>query len=136
MADIGTARAGDLCPRCGGPLTLERGIELGHIFKLGVRYSEALGARYLDAEGRQQPLWMGCYGIGIGRTLAGAVEAGHDERGIVWPPALAPYSVHLVALNYDQPGRDPRGGRPLPGAPGGGVERPAGRPRRRAPGSS
>jgi prolyl-tRNA synthetase len=103
VADIGTARAGDLCPRCGGPLTLEKGIELGHIFKLGVRYSEVLGARYLDSEGRQQPLWMGCYGIGVGRTLAGAVEAGHDERGIVWPPALAPYSVHLVALGYDQP---------------------------------
>jgi prolyl-tRNA synthetase len=108
VADIATAREGDPCPRCGTPLTLQRGIELGHIFKLGVRYSEALGARYLDQAGRQQPMWMGCYGIGIGRTLAAAVEveaprAGHDERGIIWPPALAPYDVHLVALNYDHP---------------------------------
>jgi prolyl-tRNA synthetase len=108
VADIATVRDGDPCPRCGRPLTLKRGIELGHIFKLGGRYSEALGARYLDAAGRQQPVWMGCYGIGIGRTLAAAVEMesprpGHDERGIIWPPALAPFDVHLVALNYDHP---------------------------------
>ncbi|HVG96990.1 MAG TPA: proline--tRNA ligase [Chloroflexota bacterium] len=108
VADIATVRDGDPCPRCGRPLTLKRGIELGHIFKLGVRYSEALGARYLDPAGRQQPLWMGCYGIGIGRTLAAAVEMeaprpGHDERGIIWPAALAPFDVHLVALNYDHP---------------------------------
>jgi prolyl-tRNA synthetase len=108
VADIATVRDGDPCPRCGRPLTLKRGIELGHIFKLGGRYSEALGARYLDPAGRQQPVWMGCYGIGIGRTLAAAVEMesprpGHDERGIIWPPALAPFDVHLVALNYDHP---------------------------------
>jgi prolyl-tRNA synthetase len=101
VADIGTARAGDPCVRCGAPLALARGIELGHVFKLGLRYSEAFDARYLDREGRQQLIWMGCYGIGVGRTLAAAVEAGHDERGIVWPPALAPYHVHLVALNLD-----------------------------------
>ncbi|MDQ3702631.1 MAG: proline--tRNA ligase, partial [Chloroflexota bacterium] len=101
VADIGAARAGDGCVRCGGPLTLERGIELGHIFKLGLTYSPALGARYLDRDGQQQPMWMGCYGIGIGRTLAAAVEASHDAQGIIWPPPLAPYDVHLVALNPD-----------------------------------
>jgi prolyl-tRNA synthetase len=103
VADIATARAGDPCVRCATPLLLERAIELGHIFKVGVRYSALLGARYLDREGHQQPLWMGCYGIGIGRTVAAAVEAGHDARGIVWPPPLAPYHVHLVALNLDDP---------------------------------
>jgi prolyl-tRNA synthetase len=112
VADIATVRQGDPCPECGRPLSLQRGIELGHIFKLGVRYSEALGARYLDPAGRQQPVWMGCYGIGIGRTLAAAVEMeapqpGHDERGIIWPPALAPFDVHLVALNYDHPDVNP-----------------------------
>lgn len=101
VADIGAASAGDGCVRCGGPLTLERGIELGHIFKLGLTYSPALGARYLDREGQQQPMWMGCYGIGIGRALAAAVEASHDAQGIIWPPPLAPYDVHLVALNAD-----------------------------------
>jgi prolyl-tRNA synthetase len=101
VADIGTARAGDACVRCGAPLELLRGLELGHIFKLGLRYSEVFDARYLDREGQQRPVWMGCYGIGISRIVAAAVEAGHDERGIVWPAPLAPYAVHLVALNVD-----------------------------------
>jgi prolyl-tRNA synthetase len=103
VADIGTAKAGDVCIRCGTPLELLRGLELGHIFKLGLRYSEAFDARYLDQEGQQRPMWMGCYGIGITRILAAAVEAGHDERGIVWPAPLAAYQVHLVALNVDSP---------------------------------
>jgi prolyl-tRNA synthetase len=101
VADIGTARAGDACVRCGAPLELLRGLELGHIFKLGLRYSEVFDARYLDREGQQRPMWMGCYGIGISRLVAAAVEAGHDERGIIWPAPLAPYAVHLVALNVD-----------------------------------
>jgi prolyl-tRNA synthetase len=76
---------------------------LGHVFKLGLRYSEVFGTVYLDRDGQQRPIWMGCYGIGVGRTLAAAVEAGHDDRGIIWPAALAPYQVHLVALNVDNP---------------------------------
>jgi prolyl-tRNA synthetase len=103
VADIGTAKAGDACIRCGTPLELLRGLELGHVFKLGLRYSEAFDARYLDQDGQQRPMWMGCYGIGITRILAAAVEPGHDERGIVWPAPLAPYQVHLVALNVDSP---------------------------------
>src|SRR6266542_3012042 len=101
VADIGTAKAGDACARCGTPLELLRGLELGHIFKLGLRYSEAMGARYLDREGEQRTMWMGCYGIGITRILAAAAEAGHDDKGIAWPLPLAPYHVHLVALNVD-----------------------------------
>lgn len=101
VLDIGGARAGDACDRCGGRLETMRGIELGHVFKLGTRYSDAFGAAYLDAEGHERPIWMGCYGIGVGRTLAAVVEAHHDERGIVWPPAIAPYDVHVVALNLD-----------------------------------
>jgi prolyl-tRNA synthetase len=103
VADIGTVRSGDPCVRCGAPLSTTRGIELGHVFKLGRRYSEAFGARYLDRAGQQQLIWMGCYGIGIGRTLAAVAEASHDARGIVWPAALAPYHVHLAALNVDNP---------------------------------
>jgi prolyl-tRNA synthetase len=103
VADIGTARAGDGCLRCGRPLRLARGLELGHVFKLGTRYSEAFGARFLDAAGQQRPLWMGCYGIGVGRTIAAVVEVHHDDKGIAWPAALAPYDVHLVALNADVP---------------------------------
>ena len=101
VVDIGTARAGDTCARCGGTLRTERGMELGHIFKLGTRYTDAFGAAYLDDQGRERPIWMGCYGIGIGRTLAAIVEAHHDARGVTWPAAVAPYDVHLVALNLD-----------------------------------
>jgi prolyl-tRNA synthetase len=104
VADVGTARAGDACVRCGSPLELLRGLELGHIFKLGLRYSEAFEARYLDREGQQRLMWMGCYGIGISRMVAAAIEARHDDRGIVWPAPLAPYQVHLVALNVDSAG--------------------------------
>ncbi|HET7768682.1 MAG TPA: proline--tRNA ligase [Chloroflexota bacterium] len=103
VVDIGTARAGDACERCGGELTTARGMELGHIFKLGTRYTTAFDASYLDADGRERSIWMGCYGIGVGRTLAAVVEAHHDERGIVWPAPVAPYDVHLVALNVDNP---------------------------------
>jgi len=101
VTDIALARAGDPCPRCGRPLVLERGIEVGHTFKLGTVFSEKLEAVYLDREGELKPIYMGCYGIGLGRLLAAAVEQHHDERGIIWPVAIAPYQVYLCVLNVD-----------------------------------
>jgi prolyl-tRNA synthetase len=99
FADIREAREGDACPRCGGRLSFQVAIEVGHIFKLGTRYAEALGARYLDERGRARPLVMGSYGIGPGRILSAAVEQNHDERGIAaWPRAIAPYQAHVVVL--------------------------------------
>ena len=103
VADIALARPGDPCRECGEPLTVRRGIEMGHIFKLGTVISEKLDATFLDREGRAQLAVMGCYGIGIGRLLAAIIEANHDERGIIWPRSVAPYQVHLVALNVDRP---------------------------------
>jgi len=90
---------GDACPRCGGALRLSRGIEVGHIFKLGTKYSAAMQCSYTDEEGRDHPMPMGCYGLGIGRTVAAAVEQNHDADGIVWPMPLAPYEVLLQSLN-------------------------------------
>jgi prolyl-tRNA synthetase len=103
VIDIGTARGGDACARCGATLAVARGVELGHVFKLGTRYSEAFDARYLDGEGHEQLIWMGCYGIGVGRTLAAVVEAHHDGKGIIWPASVAPFDMHLVGLNLDTP---------------------------------
>ena len=103
ITDIALARAGSKCPRCGGPMTSSRGIEVGHIFKLGVVFSEKLGAQFLDENGASRPAIMGCYGIGVGRLLAAAIEQNHDDKGIVWPAAVAPYQVHICALNYDSP---------------------------------
>lgn len=102
LADIAVVREGDLCPRCRKPLRLTRGVELGHIFKLGTEYSEALGATFLDRDGQKKHLVMGCYGIGTGRLLAAVIEESHDEKGIIWPPEIAPYQVHLVALDIGQ----------------------------------
>jgi len=102
-ADIALARTGLPCPRCESVLSEARGIELGHLFKLGTRYSAAVGANYLDQEGRPRPIVMGSYGIGTGRLLAAIVEEHHDERGIIWPPLVAPFQVHLVTLGLDQP---------------------------------
>ena len=99
LTDIALAQPGHGCPRCGAPLEATRGVEVGHIFKLGTFYSEALGALYLDREGRQHPIIMGCYGIGVGRLLAAAIEQNHDDKGIVFPPPIAPYQAHLVGLN-------------------------------------
>ena len=96
--DISLARGGMTCVHCGGILTEKRGIEVGNIFKLGTKYSEAMNATYLSQKGRSQLLFMGCYGIGIGRLLASIVEANHDEDGIIWPPAVAPYQIHLMHL--------------------------------------
>ena len=98
VADISLARDGMTCAHCGGTLTEKRGIEVGNIFKLGTRYSDAMNATYLSQKGRPQPLFMGCYGIGIGRLLASIVEANHDEDGIIWPPAVAPYQIHLMHI--------------------------------------
>ncbi|HZO97177.1 MAG TPA: proline--tRNA ligase [Gaiellaceae bacterium] len=98
FADIRVPKEGDRCAVCGGGLTFRVAIEVGHIFKLGTRYSVPLGATYLDEDGREKPIVMGSYGIGPGRVMAAAVEQSHDEHGIVWPAALAPYDVHVVAL--------------------------------------
>ena len=102
FADIRQANAGDACPLCGGKLVSEPAIELGHIFKLGTFYSEPFGANYLAEDGTERPIVMGSYGIGPGRTIAAIVEQHHDEQGIVWPPSVAPYDVHIVVL----PGQD------------------------------
>ena len=102
LADIALAQPGQLCLECGRKLESTRGIEVGHIFKLGTFFSDSMGAQYLDRDGRQQPMTMGCYGIGVGRLLAAAIEQNHDERGIVFPAPLAPYQVHLVGLNLAQ----------------------------------
>ncbi|HWH05637.1 MAG TPA: proline--tRNA ligase [Gaiellaceae bacterium] len=101
FADIRRPREGDACPVCGGALRFETAIEVGHIFKLGTTYSEPLQATYLDEDGTERVLQMGSYGIGPGRVLAAAVEQSHDERGIVWPAAIAPYDVHVVVLAAD-----------------------------------
>ncbi len=100
-ADVAQVRSGDPCPRCGAALDEARGIEVGQIFKLGTRYSEAMGLRVLDEEGAERPLVMGCYGIGITRVIAAAIEQNHDEGGIAWPVAIAPYEVEIVPLNMD-----------------------------------
>jgi len=104
VTDIALARAGDSCPRCGATLEAKRGMEMGHVFKLGTVYTEKLEATYADEQGNLQHPVMGCYGIGVGRVFAGAIEANHDERGIIWPPELTPYDVHLVGLGFDKPG--------------------------------
>ena len=99
LTDIALARPGQGCPNCGQPLEAIRGVEVGHIFKLGTFFSEALGANYLDQDGQHQPIMMGCYGIGVGRLLAAAIEQNHDDKGIAFPAPIAPYQVHLVGLN-------------------------------------
>ena len=99
FADLRLAVAGDPCPRCDGNLESWRGIEVGHIFKLGTKYSEALGATVLDDQGQEQVLIMGCYGIGIGRTVAAAIEQNHDENGIIFPLPIAPFQVLITAVN-------------------------------------
>jgi prolyl-tRNA synthetase len=103
VADIALARSGDPCPTCDTPLQMRRAIEMGHVFKLGLVYSEKLGATFLDAEGKARPVVMGCYGIGVERLLATVIEANHDDKGIIWPSSVAPYHVHLVALNVESP---------------------------------
>ena len=98
-ADIVFARGGDGCARCGGTLQEKRGIEVGHVFKLGTKYSEQLGAHYLDEGGKQHPAVMGCYGIGVTRTLQAVIEQSHDKDGIIWPPSVAPYGVEILVIS-------------------------------------
>jgi prolyl-tRNA synthetase len=99
VADLRVVTDRDPCPRCGGALTILRGIEVGHIFKLGLKYSQALKATYLDADGEAQFIYMGCYGIGVSRIIAAAIEQGHDPDGIIWPMALAPLQVGLIPIS-------------------------------------
>jgi prolyl-tRNA synthetase len=103
VADIAAAGDGDACIHCGQPLYTSRGVEIGNIFKLGTRYTAAIGATYLAADGTSKPIVMGSYGIGSGRLLACVAEEHHDERGLVWPITVAPYQVHLVSLGTDAP---------------------------------
>jgi len=103
MTDIALARSGESCPKCGGKLSCARGIEVGHIFKLGTFLSEKFGAYCLDGDGISQPIVMGCYGIGLGRLLAAVVEQSHDDKGIIWPLSVAPYQVYLCPLHVDNP---------------------------------
>jgi len=103
VAEIALARPGDTCANCGGTLDSKRGMEMGHVFKLGTLYSESIGVYYLDEDGERRPAVMGCYGIGVERMLAAVLEEHHDENGITWPAEVAPYDVHVVALNLDQP---------------------------------
>lgn len=97
--DARMVSAGDPCVRCGAPLRILRGIEVGHVFKLGTQYSLAMGATYLDADGKEHPVVMGCYGIGVGRTVAAAIEQNHDRDGIIWPLPIAPMHVMVLPVN-------------------------------------
>jgi len=99
VADIAAAQDGDLCPRCGKPMYTSRGVEIGNIFKLGTKYTEALGATFLDKDGKEKPVIMGSYGIGVGRLLACVAEEHNDEHGLILPITIAPYQVHLVNLS-------------------------------------
>ena len=105
ITDIANVREGDTCPNCAGTVILRNGIEVGNIFKLGTKYSKALGAEYLGEDGERHPIVMGSYGIGLGRNVACVVEAHHDEKGIAWPAEVAPYPAHLVAIGGN---KDPK----------------------------
>jgi prolyl-tRNA synthetase len=98
LTDIARVKAGDICPKCGGQLSSSHGIEVGHTFKLGTFISQKLGANFVDPNGLTRPIVMGCYGIGLGRLLAAAIEQSHDEKGIIWPMAIAPYHIYLCSL--------------------------------------
>ncbi|MDQ2087513.1 proline--tRNA ligase [Herbivorax sp. ANBcel31] len=99
VKDIRTICEGDKCPKCGEPVKVELGIEVGHIFKLGTKYTEALKCVYLDENGKENPMVMGCYGIGINRTMAAIIEQNNDENGIIWPMSVAPYHVTVIPVN-------------------------------------
>ena len=99
VGDFRNVQEGDKCPKCGQPLEIMRGVEVGHISKLGTKYSESMGATFLDQNGKSQPIIMGCYGIGVERTVAAVIEQHHDENGIIWPLAIAPYHVVVIPVN-------------------------------------
>ncbi len=103
FADVRNALVGDPCPHCGAPLTMENAIEIGHVFKLGTKYTDALNAKYLDENGALQTIIMGCYGIGVSRIVAGLAETSHDDSGIIWPVALAPYEVCVCPVKANDP---------------------------------
>jgi len=103
VTDIAQARAGEGCPKCGSKLLSTRGIEVGHVFKLGTFLSEKLGAFFLDQSGVSHPIIMGCYGIGLDRLLAAAIELHHDDKGIIWPMSIAPYHIYLCPLHPENP---------------------------------
>ena len=99
IGDFRMVKEGDPCPHCGAPMKMTRGIEAGQVFALGTKYSAAMGATFLDEQGKEQPLYMGCYGIGVGRTMAAAIEQNNDKDGIVWPRAIAPFEVVVAVVN-------------------------------------
>ena len=99
VGDFRNITAGEKCPECGGEVTISRGTEVGHIFKLGTKYSEAMNATFIDENGKEKPFIMGCYGIGVTRTLASIVEQHHDENGIIWPLSVAPYHISVIPVN-------------------------------------
>ena len=99
VADIRTIETGDVCPKCGKPIKTAQGIEVGHIFKLGTKYSDALGLKSLDETGKSKTVIMGCYGIGVTRCLAAAIEQNNDENGIIWPVSIAPYHAIVIPVN-------------------------------------
>ena len=101
-ADLRIIREGDPCPRCGGEIRFARGIEVGHVFKLGTKYSKAMKAVYLDKNGQERIMVMGCYGIGVGRTVAAAIEQNHDAEGIVWPLPIAPFQAIVTPVNVNE----------------------------------
>ena len=113
IADIALARSGDSCPKCRGKLSSARGIEVGHVFKLGTFISERFGASFLDNDGKSRPIVMGSYGIGLGRLMAAIVEQSHDDKGIIWPLSVAPYQVYLCPLSLDKPAVAPYGRKDL-----------------------
>jgi prolyl-tRNA synthetase len=102
FADLRVSQPGDACPRCGGVIKFVRGIEVGHVFKLGTKYSKAMKAVYLDRDGKEKTMIMGCYGIGIGRTVAACIEQNFDSNGIIWPMPLAPFTVIVTPVNIKE----------------------------------
>ena len=114
IAEITKAREGDPCIRCGSPVKLRKGIEVGNIFKLGTDFTDAFGSMYLGEDGERHPIVMGSYGIGLGRNVACIVEAHHDEKGIAWPDEVAPYAAHLVAIGAAKDRSVTRGRRAAP----------------------
>ena len=103
VADIRAAITGDSCPRCqAGKLEVIRGIEVGHVFKLGTKYSKTMNAHFLDENGKLKPMIMGCYGIGVSRMVAAAIEQNHDDNGIIFPMPIAPYHVVVIAINVNE----------------------------------
>lgn len=104
FSDIRNMTSDDTCPQCGSPIEMKRGIEVGHVFKLGTKYSESMGATFLDRDGRERPIVMGCYGIGVSRTVQAAIEQNHDDAGIVFPPSIAPFDLMITVVNIKDDG--------------------------------